>query len=62
MFADRRDLAAENENTATGLGAFGFESMQLHNKSVAEATAGHNVGFKVAQHAREHDKVLKLVE
>jgi putative protease len=39
-----------------------IESMQIDNKSVAEATVGQSVGFKVAQHAREHDKVFKLVE
>jgi putative protease len=39
-----------------------IESMQIDNKSVEEATVGHSVGFKVAQHAREHDKVFKLVE
>jgi putative protease len=39
-----------------------IESLQLDNQSVAEATTGQSVGFKVAQHAREHDKVFKLVE
>jgi putative protease len=39
-----------------------IESMQIDNKSVEEATVGQSVGFKVAQHAREHDKVFKLVE
>ncbi len=37
-------------------------SMQIDNQSVEEATAGQSVGFKVDQHAREHDKVFKLVE
>ena len=36
--------------------------MQLDNESVQEATAGQSVGFKVAEHAREHDVVYKIVE
>lgn len=39
-----------------------IDSMQVDNKSVEEATVGQSVGFKVVQHAREHDKVFKLVD
>jgi hypothetical protein len=39
-----------------------IDSMQIDNKSVEEAVAGQGVGFKVAQHARQHDKVYKVVE
>ena len=38
------------------------DSMQLDGKAVAQATVGQSVGFKVAQHAREHDAVFKVVE
>lgn len=39
-----------------------IDSMQLDNQSVQEAIAGQSVGFKVAEHAREHDVVYKIVE
>ena len=38
-----------------------IESMQIDNQSVQEATAGQSVGFRAAQHAREHDLVFKVV-
>jgi hypothetical protein len=39
-----------------------IDSMQLDNKPVLEAAAGQAVGFKIAEHARQHDKVYKMVE
>ena len=38
------------------------DSMQIDGQPVEEATAGQSVGIKVAEHAREHDVVYKLVE
>jgi len=38
------------------------DSMQIDGQSVQEATVGQSVGIKVAEHAREHDAVFKLVE
>lgn len=38
-----------------------IDSMQIDGQQVREATAGQSVGFKVAQHAREHDLVYKVV-
>jgi len=38
------------------------DSMQIDNKSVAEAGVGQSVGMRVAQHAREHDQVYKVVD
>ena len=38
------------------------ESMQLDGKDVAQATVGQSVGFKVHEHAREHDAVFKVTE
>jgi putative protease len=38
------------------------DSMQIDNKSVTEAGVGQSVGMRVAQHAREHDQVFKVVE
>ena len=37
------------------------DSIQLDNASVPEAQAGHNIGIKIQQHAREHDVVFKVV-
>jgi putative protease len=37
------------------------DSMQVDNQSVQEAAAGQSVGFRVAQHARQHDVVYKVV-
>jgi hypothetical protein len=39
-----------------------IDSMQLDNKPVQEAGPGQSVGFRVVEHAREHDKVYKVVE
>lgn len=39
-----------------------IDSMQLDNSPVQEAAVGESVGFKVADHARQHDKVFKVVE
>jgi hypothetical protein len=38
------------------------DSMEIDGESVEEATVGQSVGLKVADHAREHDTVYKLVE
>ena len=38
------------------------DSMQIDGKSVPEATVGESVGIKVAEHAREHDTVYKVIE
>jgi hypothetical protein len=38
-----------------------IDSMQMDNKPVQEAVAGQGVGFKVIEHARQHDKVYKVV-
>ena len=38
------------------------DSMQIDGKSVTEVTAGQSVGFKVIEHAREHDTVYKVIE
>ena len=38
------------------------DSMQIDGNAVTEATAGQSVGIKVAEHAREHDKVYKVIE
>ena len=39
-----------------------IDSMQIDGKSVEEATVGQSVGFRVKEHAREHDQVFKVVE
>ena len=38
------------------------DSMQIDGQSVDEATVGQSVGIKVAEHAREHDTVYKVIE
>jgi len=38
------------------------DSMQIDGQSVEEATVGQSVGIKVAEHAREHDAVFKVVQ
>jgi putative protease len=38
------------------------DSMQLDNEAIEVATPGQAVGIKVIDHAREHDKVLKVTE
>jgi len=37
------------------------DSMQLDGTSVEMAVPGQSVGMKIAQHAREHDQVFKVV-
>ena len=37
------------------------DSMQLDGQPVEEVTVGQSVGIKVAEHAREHDTVYKVV-
>jgi putative protease len=39
-----------------------IESMQIEHKSVEEAKVGDNVGIKVKDRVRSHDKVLKVLE
>ena len=39
-----------------------IDSMQIDNKSVAEAAVGQSVGLRAKDHAREHDQVFKVVE
>ena len=38
------------------------DSMQIDGQPVQEAAAGQSVGFKVVEHAREHDVVYKVIE
>ena len=38
------------------------DSMQIDGQSVDEATVGQSVGISVAEHAREHDTVYKIIE
>ena len=38
------------------------DSMQIDNNQVAEAGVGQSAGMRVAQHARQHDQVFKVVE
>lgn len=38
-----------------------IDSMQIDGQPVEEATVGQSVGIKVAEHAREHDMVYKVV-
>jgi len=38
------------------------ESMQIDNAPVETAAPGQTVGLKVAEHAREHDVVYKVVD
>lgn len=37
-------------------------SMQIEHHEVLHADAGAHIGLQVADHAREHDKVFRLVE
>jgi len=37
------------------------DSMQLEHEGVETATVGQAIGLKVAEHAREHDEVFKVV-
>ena len=36
------------------------DSMQVNHKEIEEAKPGDDIGMKVAEHAREHDKVYKI--
>jgi len=38
------------------------ESIQIEHESVETATAGQTVGVRVAEHARQHDVVYKVVD
>jgi translation initiation factor IF-2 len=38
------------------------DSMQLDKTEIPEATAGQDVGIRVANHARQHDVVYKVTE
>lgn len=38
------------------------DSIQIEHDQVEEAAAGQDVGIRVVEHAREHDKVLKLAD
>jgi len=38
------------------------ESMQVEHGSIEEAKAGNDIGIKVPEHARTHDKVYKVEE
>jgi len=38
------------------------ESIQLEHETIEEATVGQEIGIKVAEHAREHDVVYKVVD
>ncbi|UCF05673.1 MAG: translation elongation factor-like protein [bacterium] len=38
-----------------------IESMQIEHEQVQEAPVGSNVGIKVKERVRSHDKVFKLV-
>jgi hypothetical protein len=39
-----------------------IDSMQIDNQEVSEAEVGKSVGMRVAQHARQHDQVFKVVD
>jgi putative protease len=38
-----------------------IESMQIDRAAVEKAGVGDQIGIKVAEHAREHDKVYRVV-
>ena len=38
-----------------------IDSMQIDNEKVDSAAPGDQIGVKVVEHAREHDKVYKVV-
>lgn len=38
-----------------------IESMQLNHAAVEQARKGDDIGIKVPDHVREHDKVFKVV-
>jgi hypothetical protein len=37
-----------------------IDSMQIDGRNIERAAVGQNVGFKAAEHAREHDTVYKV--
>lgn len=37
------------------------ESIQIEHESVLKAVAGQSIGIRVADHAREHDTVYKVI-
>ena len=37
-----------------------IDSLQINGQAVERATIGQNIGFKAADHAREHDVVYKV--
>jgi len=39
-----------------------IESMQMENQAVQSAQAGDQIGVKVVEHAREHDKVYRVLQ
>jgi translation initiation factor IF-2 len=38
-----------------------IDSIQIEHQSVPVATKGQSIGIKVAEHAREHDVVYKVI-
>jgi len=38
------------------------ESMQIEHKSIEEAKPGDDIGIKVQERVRKHDKIYKVVE
>jgi len=38
-----------------------IDSMEIEHATVGEARVGDNVGLQVIEHAREHDKVYRMV-
>ena len=38
------------------------DTIQIEHETVDKAGKGDNVGLKVTEHAREHDKIFKVVE
>jgi putative protease len=38
------------------------ESIQIEHETVQKATSGQSIGLIVVEHAREHDKVYKVIE
>lgn len=38
------------------------ESMQIEHKNVDKANTGDDIGIKVTEHAREHDRVFLVTE
>ncbi|MBI5810850.1 MAG: translation elongation factor-like protein [Deltaproteobacteria bacterium] len=38
------------------------DSIQIEHKSVEKAKKGDNVGIRLSEHGREHDKVYKIIE